>query len=168
MQSERMRILTMLHEGRLTPEQAEQLLQALAAGEHTQPAPPRQRTGAGPGAAVGNLGEMIEGALDAAFSPLAKANYAPVKLTERRLSRWPDGVTYSNFAVLRVNPDVPEDLLRRKIGRLVNFGQVIAPQPLLDALEDLCDENFGSFDTPEEEAEPSAGCECSPPGPSPD
>jgi hypothetical protein len=162
-QSERMRILTMLHEGRLTPEQAEHLLQALAAGEQTQPAqtpPPGRRARPLPGAAVGNIGDMVEGALDAAFSPSAKANYGTYKLTERRLSRWPDGVTYSNFAVLRVSPDVPEELLKRKIARFVNFGRVVAPHPLLDALEDVCDQSFGSFETPEEEAEPSAGCEC--------
>jgi hypothetical protein len=97
---------------------------------------------------------MVDSALSAAFGPSGRANYAPYKLTERRLSRWPDGVTYSNFAVLTISPDVPEELLRRKIARFVNFGQVVAPQPLLDALEDVCDENFGSFEEPEEAVEP--------------
>lgn len=157
MQSERMRILTMLHEGRLTPEQAEQLLQALGAGEQTQPAsaaPPRRSPCPFPGAAGGDIGDRVESAISAAFGPSAKANYGPFKLTERRLSRWPDGLTYTNFAVLTVAPDVPEELLRRKVAHFVNFGQVIAPQPLLDALEDVCDVNFGSFETPEEAVEP--------------
>jgi len=159
-QTERMRILTMVHEGRLTPEQADQLLQALGGGEHTQPAgDPAARKSARPlaGVAIGDIGEMVGSALSAFSSLSAKSNFAPYKLTERRLSRWPDGIQYSNFAVLTVSPDVPEELLRRKITRFVNFGQVIAPQHLLDALEDVCDENFGAFEEPEEAVEPSPG-----------
>lgn len=154
MQNERMRILTMLHEGRLTPEQADQLLQALGAGEQTQQAQTAARPRSAASCSGAAIGDMVDSALSAAFGPSGRANYAPYKLTERRLSRWPDGVTYSNFAVLTISPDVPEELLRRKIARFVNFGQVVAPQPLLDALEDVCDENFGSFEEPEEAVEP--------------
>jgi len=82
-----------------------------------------------------------------------KSNYTTGRLTRNRLSRMADGTSYTNYGTLRVAEDVPEDLLAQKISSYTNYGRTVAPGNLLAILEDRCEENYGKFLEPEEEAE---------------
>jgi hypothetical protein len=82
-----------------------------------------------------------------------KSNYTTAKLTRNRLSRMADGISYTNYGTLRVADDVPEELLAQKISSYTNYGRTVAPANLLGVLEDRCEDNYGAFLEPEEEAE---------------
>lgn len=172
MESERMRILKMLQEGRVTPEQANDLLTALEqgaempreAGAPRPPCSPRPPGPSGPasvaswirdGARFGRdiAARVVEGlpqSLGNLADPKTRSNFGKMRLTRKQLSRMADGGKYSNFGHLTVADDVPEDLLEVKIGEYVNFGLTTGPQRLLDILEDACTANFGAFRTPGE------------------
>ncbi len=174
MDAERMRILEMLQQGRITAEQANRLLQAVEASHRTEP-PTGQGSGQEPAAASAadwrgfgrELSERISGRVREALSKRIVGrtltdlrvggkgemqNFTRVRITRSYLSRLEDGTVFHNFGEAVIADDVPEDLLHRKIGAYHNFGRTVGPAPLLRLLEDR-GSNFGSFEQPGEEAE---------------
>ena len=129
MQTERMRILEMLQQGRINAEQANRLLEAL---ERSRPREARSQEPSPPGAAEPGARE--------------RANYSDFRLTRRNLSRMQDGTPYVNYGSLAIADDVPEELLERKIGDYVNYGKTTGPANLVAILEDRCTTNYGHFE----------------------
>jgi len=178
MQAERMRILEMLQQGKITAEQASRLLEALEqsyqgeaqAGPGVPPADtaaprPEGRRASLPGAVPfagtdwarfgRNLAASITGRVSGALSglgrigaPDSKENFSKARFTRSFLSRLPDGTTYTNFGHVTILDDVPEDLLTAKIAQYHNFGRTEGPQHLIDLLQDRCPANFGVFSEP--------------------
>ena len=156
MQAERARILEMLRDGRVSVEQAEQLLEALGkAQEHEQqvtdagPARPPQSGQGGPALAGGlaQLGKTIAGQVAAAFGGGrgGRWNFGTTCLTKDGLARMEDGSSYTNLGKLTIAEDVTEDLLDRKIASFTNLGEVTGPPKLFGILEARCRANFGEF-----------------------
>jgi hypothetical protein len=75
-----------------------------------------------------------------------RTNFSKAKLTRASLEGMQDGSTYTNFGKVEIADDVPEELLKAKIGNYVNFGKTFGPAGLLAILEDRCDQNFGKFE----------------------
>ena len=167
MQAERARILEMLRDGRVSVEQAEQLLEALGKAQEREqqvtdagPArPPLGREG-GPALAGGlaQLGKTIASQVASAFGGGrgGRSNFGDTCLTKDGLARMEDDSSYTNFGDLTIADDVPEDLLAGKISSMTNFGSVTGPENLLRLLEGRCDANFGSFRTAAEADEDAA------------
>ena len=162
MQAERARILEMLRDGRVSVEQAEQLLDALGkAQQHQQetayagPAQPPHASQGGPALAGGlaQLGKTIANQVASAFGGRrdGRSNFSTTCLTKDGLARMEDGTAYTNFGHLTIADDVPEDLLASKISSMTNFGSVTGPENLVRLLEGRCDTNFGSFRTAAED-----------------
>ena len=72
-------------------------------------------------------------------------NLGKTTLTPEQLMEMADGVTYANLGKLTVSPDVPEELLRRKIAVYRNLGKTSGPANLLGILQARCPENLGKF-----------------------
>ncbi len=162
MENERLRILTMLREGRLTPEQADELLQALEACRPPEPPAAPERPSVperppGPGRGfLPDLGATVAQTVAKALSgQRGRANYGRLKLTSGRLARMPDASEYDNYGHLVLAADITPDLLRQKIARFTNYGYVDGPEQLLEVLLDVCEENYGAFGGPDE-AEPES------------
>jgi len=162
MQAERARILEMLRDGRVSVEQAEQLLDALGKAQlHEQqvtdagPARPPYFAQGGPALAGGlaQLGKTIANQVASAFGGRrdGRSNFSTTCLTKDGLARMEDGTAYTNFGHLTIADDVPEDLLASKISSMTNFGSVTGPENLVRLLEGRCDTNFGSFRTAAED-----------------
>lgn len=156
MENERLRILTMLQERQLTPEQADELLQALEAPRPPElPAAPERPCGAGRGF-LPDLGATVAQTVAKALSgQRGRANYGRLKLTSGRLARMPDASEYDNYGHLVLAADITPDLLRQKIARFTNYGYVDGPEQLLEVLLDVCEQNYGAFAGPDE-AEPES------------
>jgi len=164
MQAERAKILEMLRDGRVSVEQADQLLEALEETHvreqevaDTGPARTPQARQGGPALAGGlaQLGRTIAGQVASAFGGGrgGRANFSTTRLTRDMLARMEDGTSYANFGHLTIADDVPENLLASKISSMTNFGSVTGPENLVRLLEGRCDTNFGSFGADEEEGE---------------
>jgi len=166
MQAERARILEMLRDGRVSVEQAEQLLDALGKAQQQQetadagPAQPPHASQGGPALAGGlaQLGKTIASQVASAFGGRqgGRSNFSTTCLTKDGLARMEDGTAYTNFGHLTIADDVPEDLLASKISSVTNFGSVTGPENLVRLLEGRCDTNFGSFRTRAEADEDAA------------
>ena len=173
MKAERARILDMLHQGAISVEQAEELLDALqrsyqAESAGTRPATeaPSVPAGLNPladpvGFASGITQRVMQG-LSGAFGALrgvggaaigGRANFSHMRLTNESLSRMADGTSYSNFGHVEIADDVSPELLSQKISGFTNFGAVTGPQNLVGILEARCDANFGSFSEAHEDEE---------------
>ena len=150
MEDERRRILEMLQNGKVTVEQAVELLQALDESRQADAAAAQAGTQGGPAAGPGGLaqlGRSIADSVGRAFGGVGgRANFSTARLTEAALSRMQDGTSYTNFGQLAVPEDVPAELLAQKIGSITNFGLVTAPEHLIAVLEERCEANFGSFE----------------------
>lgn len=164
MQAERGRILEMLRDGRVSVEQAEQLLDALGkAQQHEQqitdavPAQPPDGWEGGQALAGGlsQLGKTIASQVASAFGGRrgGSSNFSTACLTKDRLTRMEEGTSYTNFGHLTIADDVPEDLLAGKISSMTNFGTVKGPENLVRLLEGRCDTNFGLFGPDQEEGD---------------
>lgn len=161
MKAERMRILEMLEQQKITAAQANELLSALetsAPGDrrsadetpHT-PQPLRLSGGAGWAAFGQSVAQQVRNALAGlpGHAPgeqgPQRENFGAATVTNDVLSRMEDGTSYTNFGELTIADDVEQDLLDRKIGKVTNFGEVTGPAELLSMLEARCETNFGEF-----------------------
>ncbi|HZT40748.1 MAG TPA: hypothetical protein VFA07_01095 [Chthonomonadaceae bacterium] len=81
--------------------------------------------------------------------PLVK-NIGQNTLSPGYLSHLADGNLYVNVGQTTLAPEVPEDLLAKKIKTYINVGQTAGPAPLLDLLKARCPVNLGEFSEPEE------------------
>ena len=169
MQAERAKILEMLRDGRVSVEQAEQLLDALGKSQEREqetasagPTPPHHFPHGAPAFAGGlaQLGRTIAGQVASAFGggQGGRSNFSTTRLTADSLARMESDSSYTNFGHLTIADDVPEDLLAEKIASMTNFGSVTGPEELVSLLESRCDTNFGSFrSAAEAEEEASSG-----------
>ncbi len=131
MKTERARILDMLHQGAISVEQAEELLDAL------QRSYPSETTAAK--SDVGYESDARGG---------RRRNYGQARLTNKSLSRMPLGSNYENYGRVQIADDVDPELLSRKIAGFTNYGHVTGPGNLISILESAGD-NYGSFDESE-------------------
>ncbi len=170
MKAERARILDMLHQGAISVEQAEQLLDALETSYQKEATtPPVSQASPSPEASSGMVGGLggsiastVANALRGVFGGLGggsgRTNFSEARLTKASLERMALGTSYTNFGTLTIADDVPPELLSQKIGGFTNFGSVMGPQHLLSILESCTDSNFGHFGaSDEEESEGEAG-----------
>jgi len=174
MDAERRRILEMLQAGTVNVDQAARLLEALEQAQKAEakqvavpePAPEVWR---GPRSidwrdVVRGLAEQIRATIPQALGgrrgvgggtgPGGHANFSTATLTREFLERVGDDSTYTNFGVLAIADDVPEELLRAKIGSYVNFGATHGRAALLQILKDRCSVSFGGFREGRAEAGP--------------
>jgi hypothetical protein len=158
MEAERLRVLGMLQQGRITAEQADRLLEALeqsarppATPARSPGAESRSRSGWGPlgwaTVVTGEVPRRVAGALGRAGG---RANFGSGRLTRNFLSRLHGGSSYTNYGRVTIADDVPEELLDQKIAEYRNFGVTVGPPRLLRLLEDRCVVNFGHFTESEE------------------
>jgi hypothetical protein len=169
MKAERARILDMLHQGAISVEQAEQLLDALEksfqkeAPSQPEPQPAAlssEARGVMGGGLGGSIASTVANALRGVFGGLGgggRANFSAARLTKEGLARMAEGTSYTNFGQLTIADDVPEELLRQKIGSLTNFGHIAGPANLVSVIEAVCDTNFGSIGTDGDEMNASPG-----------
>jgi len=171
MKAERARILDMLHQGAISVEQAEELLDALQRSYQAETAGARPATeapsvpaGLNPladpvGFASGITQRVMQG-LSGAFGALrgvggaatgGRANFSHMHLTDESLERMPDGSSLTNFGHIGIADGVEPELLKQKIAQVTNFGSITGPNSLLGILESRCDTNFGSFGRHEDE-----------------
>ena len=174
MEAERRKILEMLQQGQLTVEQAEGLLEALEQSREAEsPTPPEPEVRPAPRTVDWRdfktdlkvtLAQQIKGNIAQALKDIpgmrgiqasAGANFNTATFTRVFLERLSDGASYTNFGVLRVAEDIPEDLLRAKIADFTNFGTVHGPRRLLQILQDRCSSNLGGFAEDAESGEPT-------------
>jgi hypothetical protein len=148
MEDERKRVLEMLRNGQVTVDQAAELLQALEQSRGAEAPPSQAGTQGGPAAGPGGLaqlGRSIAQSVGRAFGGGGRTNFSTARLTDSALSRMQDGTSYTNFGHLVIADDIPEELLKQKIGSITNFGWVSGPDNLVSVLEERCDTNFGRF-----------------------
>jgi hypothetical protein len=137
----------MLQEGKINAEQAEKLLDAL--GATRQEAAP----GAGPGDFGKNLGSQIRDSISRAMAAGGlpgvgggtRLSFANMAIDQASLKGMPDGSSLVIFGLLTIADDVSEELLTQKIGKLVNFGNIIGPERLRGAMQSLTPVSFGNF-----------------------
>ncbi len=163
MKSERARILDMLHQGAISVEQAEQLLDALETSYQKEavttstpqaglPSPEAQSgmMGGLGGSIAGTVANALRGVFGGLGGGSSRTNFSEAKLTKASLERMADGSSYTNFGQLSIADDVPPELLSKKIGGITNFGSVTGPPHLISILENCTDANFGHFGTGDE------------------
>ena len=179
MKAERARILDMLHQGAISVEQAEELLDALQRSYQSEAsaakpaelaadAPAGLNPFANPAEFGASIAQRVMQGLSGAFGALrgvggaavgGRANFSHTRLTNESLSRMADGTSYSNFGHLEIAEDVSAELLSQKIGAFTNFGAVTGPSNLAEIVEGRCDANFGAFGEDEDEGEKEADWE---------
>jgi len=170
MKAERARILDMLHQGAISVEQAEELLDALqrsyqaeaaAAKPASEPAVPPAMPSpvADPAGFAASITQRVMQGLSGAFGALkgvaggGRTNFSEMHLTNQSLERMPDESSLTNFGHIGIAQDVRPELLEQKIAQVTNFGEITGPNSLLGILESRCDSNFGSFGDREDEEE---------------
>jgi hypothetical protein len=167
MKAERARILDMLHQGAISVDQAEDLLDALQTTYQAEPSPARQAAnthqpghGAPDWAELGmGIAQRVTQGLSGAFGALkgvaggGRTSFSHMHLTNESLERMPDGSSLTNFGHVGIADDVRPELLEQKIAQVTNFGAVTGPTHLVSILENCCDANFGAFGEHEDEGE---------------
>jgi hypothetical protein len=169
----------MLHQGAISVEQAEELLDALQRSYQSEAsaakpaelaagAPAGLNPFANPAEFGASIAQRVMQGLSGAFGALrgvggaavgGRANFSHTRLTNESLSRMADGTSYSNFGHLEIAEDVSAELLSQKIGAFTNFGAVTGPPDLVGIVEGRCDANFGAFGEDEDEGEKEADWE---------
>jgi hypothetical protein len=147
----------MLHQGAITVEQAEGLLDALersykaeasAAKPAAEAAAPVQ-SGPNWGELGTALAQRIQQGLSGAFPGIGsmggRTNFGDLSITKAYLERMEDGSSLTNFGDLTISDDVPAELLERKVGSMTNFGDVSGPAALVEIMQARCHTNFGDF-----------------------
>ncbi|MFB3882409.1 MAG: hypothetical protein ACE149_14170 [Armatimonadota bacterium] len=169
MKAERARILDMLHQGAISVEQAEELLDALQRSYQAEPAtkPAAEQPAAlglpspiaDPGGFAKGVAQQVMQGLSGAFGALkgvtgaGRTNFSHMHLTNESLEMMPDGSSLTNFGHIGIADDVRPELLQQKIAQVTNFGAITGPSSLLAILESRCDANFGAFGGHEDEGE---------------
>lgn len=172
MSAERLKILEMLQQGKITAGQANALLEALeptraeAPREQVPPPPEAPSPPPPPGpepfrlpiplmdwAQVGRqIAEQVKSQLASAFGAMGggmgktRSNFSRARLTRNYLAGMENASTYANYGTLFIAEDVPQELLSAKIARFHNYGRVVGPAALLKVLEARTEANFGAFE----------------------
>jgi hypothetical protein len=162
MKAERARILDMLHQGAISVEQAEELLDALERSYQAETASAKSASDAAsapaglnpladPAGFAGGIAQRVMQGLSGAFGALkgaggaGRTNFSHMQVTNQSLERMPDGSSLTNFGHMEIAEDVRPELLEQKVAQVTNFGSVTGPGSLLAIIESRCDTNFGSF-----------------------
>ena len=170
MKAERARILDMLHQGAISVEQAEELLDALQRSYQAEPAAAKATAEPAiasampspmedPAGFVTGITQRVMQGVSGAFGALkgaggaGRTNFSHMHLTNESLERMPDGSSLTNFGHVGIADDVRPELLEQKIAQVTNFGAVTGPTHLVSILENCCDANFGAFGEHEDEEE---------------